>query len=302
MHNSIWSKLVLSALLLLAVAWYGYRLAVGETTTPFENFLVTIIIAAGSWLLSYWVSRSDAENTANKAAASKIDAIARQSSQKLSDQSTNIFELEQFVEEILLNKETEENVDETDLYGLIQMLRTLRRTNTGLMEDWNGVASDDVSKGISEQARKQSELFKHIARPTGNDGSENHQSEIESISRELPASAVPSRPIRSNARLIGDVQQSMTPASSTKSAEGELTIHTLRPDYKFTASGKFDPWLDTPPEIVWAELLEAPKGCPKNVRVRAGTGTVYDFSVHLKSEEWGIYLPEGRYRLKYRTR
>lgn len=298
MHKSFIFKAVLSVLLVAGIGWYGYRLATSEPTTPFESFLVTILLAAFTWALSYWVSKSDAENAANDAATSRIDAIARQSSQKLSDQSTNIFELEQYVEFVLLNKQAGGPVDETDLYGLIQMLRTLRRTNTGLMEDWNGVASSTVSQGIIEQAKKQSELFKQIARPNGTDNSERER-EIESISRELPASSVPSSQYRQHTRTVGMVSQQFGPNCSNKFANGTLTVEILNPTFTFTAAGKLEPLFSDVPGTVFAELLDRPAGCPKNLRLGGGTGTVYDFSVHLKSEEFGASLPAGTYKFQY---
>lgn len=297
-------QIFLGMLLFLGVAFHGYRIANGAQVTPSETYLITLILTGLSWLLSSSVSKSNAELQAEAEASNKIDAIAKQSSKKLADQSTNIFELEQFVEHVLLQKnEIGEKLDETDLYALIQILRTLRRTNTGLMEDWNGVATNDLSSSIQEMARNQQTLFDHIARPNWQDSNEANDLKISDISKNLPTSAVPSGKYAEYRQpVVRSVNQTVSQDSSENGASGSITVKTMRPTFGFTFSGKFDPVLTGVPDAVVAKLVSCPNGAPDNVRVRAGSGTDFDFSVHLKSDDYGVELPSGSYTVEYFTK
>jgi hypothetical protein len=295
---------LMALLLLMGIGFHGYRIAIGKTVSDAEVYLITIILTALSWLVSESLSKSKERNQAESNAANKIDAIAQQSSKKLADQSTNIFELEQFVEQVLLQKnEIGEKLDQTDLYALIQILRTLRRTNTGLMEDWNGVASDKLSETIRVMAMGQQAMFAHIARPNWQPDDREEIDKINEIAKSLPTSALPTgRFIEFRQPVVGAVQQIRDPSSDEKRATGTITVETMRPAYKFTFAGKFDPKLNDVPAAVVAELVDAPSGTTAELRVRAGTGTVFDFAVHLKSDEYGVQLPAGKYTIKYSTK
>lgn len=82
--------------------------------------------------------------------------------------------------------------------------------------------------------------------------------------------------------------------------KGELIIELLKPLFKFTASGHFEPQMFTAPNLR-VGLIESPPGLPRH-RIGAGTGTTHDFNVHLKSEEYGVFLPAGTYVFEYSAR
>ena len=74
-------------------------------------------------------------------------------------------------------------------------------------------------------------------------------------------------------------------------------VELQSPRFNFTASGHFDPvMLDAPRLRV--KLAEHPDTLPR-YRLGAGTGTVHDFNVHLKSEDYGVTLPAGQYTFEY---
>lgn len=79
--------------------------------------------------------------------------------------------------------------------------------------------------------------------------------------------------------------------------KGSLTLELTRPVKNFTVSGHFDPRMQSAPSVK-ARLTQAPENIPSH-RLRAGTGTTYDFNVHIKCEEQGEFLPAGSYTFEY---
>lgn len=79
--------------------------------------------------------------------------------------------------------------------------------------------------------------------------------------------------------------------------EGILVLDLKRPVKNLTGSGNFNPYMyDTPTMNV--TLIDAPTDIPK-YKLRAGTGTNYDFNLHVISGAFGKLLPVGQYVLKY---
>lgn len=78
---------------------------------------------------------------------------------------------------------------------------------------------------------------------------------------------------------------------------GTLDLQLRRPVWNFTVSGHFDPHMQNVP-LLNVRLISAPDAMPK-YKMRAGTGTVYDFNVHVMSEEHGVRLPLGPYSFAY---
>src|SRR5690606_36976856 len=66
---------------------------------------------------------------------------------------------------------------------------------------------------------------------------------------------------------------------------GRIRVLLSRPVRNFTASGRFDPNMTTPPSIS-AKVLSSPTETP-NITLRANTGTIFDFNIHLHSAERG---------------
>ena len=90
---------------------------------------------------------------------------------------------------------------------------------------------------------------------------------------------------------------------TTKTAsinEGVLIFNLKRPVYNFTGSGHFDPHMDTSPSLHIVMVDWPDEGMPE-FKVGAGTGTNYDFNVHVKSIQSGKYLPPGRYEFEYKA-
>lgn len=87
--------------------------------------------------------------------------------------------------------------------------------------------------------------------------------------------------------------------SSDTLSSGTLFVSLNRPTYNFTASGSLDPEMTDVP-VITASLVKAPEGMPKH-KLRYGTGTPFDFNVHLKSESYGVHLPTGEYEFSYRA-
>jgi len=71
----------------------------------------------------------------------------------------------------------------------------------------------------------------------------------------------------------------------------ESEVHTM------TGGGRFDPQLDSVPNVT-ARVALTPEGCPPLV-VRAKTGTTFDFNVHLRSATNGVALPVGNYVIEF---
>lgn len=78
---------------------------------------------------------------------------------------------------------------------------------------------------------------------------------------------------------------------------GTLTLELVRGAYKFTCSGRFDPEMTGVP-ILEVKLLQAPASMPTHI-VRGGTGTSFDFNIHVKSTKFGEMLPTGKYVFSY---
>ena len=85
--------------------------------------------------------------------------------------------------------------------------------------------------------------------------------------------------------------------SSETENRGRLRIDLTRPVYNFTASGHLDPNFRMSPNLR-IKLVQHPSGLPQH-RLGAGSGTTFDFNVHIKSGEYKIFLPAGEYLFEY---
>ncbi|MFV2052211.1 hypothetical protein [Aliiroseovarius sp. YM-037] len=281
------------AILFIGVAYLGLRIALGYAPTQGETFLVTVILTAASWFVSASLAESSAQKAAESTANDKIDDIAWLSSKKLADQSTNFFELETYLEQTLLAKNHQTKLSETDITAIIRDLRQLRRANTGLMQDWNRVASEDLSSEINVWIEQQLELFGELDYSYGQlEGSTDSSNRRQ---YHLPLSARPTH----SSPLVTKVDQEIYDGASPKQNKGKLHVNIARPSYNFTAGGKISPLFDSPPKTIEVQLVKSPDGTPENVGAAAGAGTNFDFSVHLKSYDFGVMLPAGTYEFEY---
>lgn len=85
--------------------------------------------------------------------------------------------------------------------------------------------------------------------------------------------------------------------SSNTENSGTIKFLLKRPKYKFTCSGHFAPQLFQVPKLD-VKLVQCPENLP-NHSVRSGTGTQFDFNIHVKSRDFGIPLPIGEYTFEY---
>ncbi|MBS4050815.1 MAG: hypothetical protein KGZ69_06390 [Methylomonas sp.] len=79
--------------------------------------------------------------------------------------------------------------------------------------------------------------------------------------------------------------------------EGILVVNLQRPVKNLTGSGYFEPYMHNAPAMT-VTLTSAPDELGQ-YKLRAGTGTNYDFNLHIISG--GQLLPVGRYTLKYKA-
>jgi hypothetical protein len=100
---------------------------------------------------------------------------------------------------------------------------------------------------------------------------------------------------RERERAVKSIQE--VELSSLQSNKGRVRVTLLRPVRNFTASGRFDPNLQTVPGIA-VRLLDGPEELP-DITLHANTGTTFDFNIHVQSTMRGKMLPEGEYLLAY---
>lgn len=87
--------------------------------------------------------------------------------------------------------------------------------------------------------------------------------------------------------------------SSDTENSGIIKFYLKRQKYLFTCSGHFTPVLSKVPKLD-VELIQHPLNLPQ-YSVHFGTGTQFDFNIHVKSWDYGIALPIGEYVFKYRA-
>ncbi|MBV7414905.1 PIN domain-containing protein [Aeromonas sp. sif2433] len=95
------------------------------------------------------------------------------------------------------------------------------------------------------------------------------------------------------------VSQESTKCSGDYSS-GSIVIRLKRPVRNFTGSGHFDPVMDSSPNVS-VQLTSSPIGLPP-CAISAGTGTIYDFNIHVKSDNKNDLLPVGEYTFEYIAR
>ena len=92
--------------------------------------------------------------------------------------------------------------------------------------------------------------------------------------------------------LLGSTEQEVETATEEWQT-GTLTVELVGQTYKFTCSGHFEPEMVGVPYLE-VKLIKSPENMPRHI-VRGGTGTSFDFNIHVKSTEFGELLPTGKY-------
>jgi len=85
--------------------------------------------------------------------------------------------------------------------------------------------------------------------------------------------------------------------NGTEYSSGILHVNLTRSVRNFTVSGHFEPKLTGTPDVS-IKLLTHPDNTPTH-RIRANTGTNYDFNVHVFCDKLGTLLPAGLYEIEY---
>lgn len=96
--------------------------------------------------------------------------------------------------------------------------------------------------------------------------------------------------------LIKIVSQNANVAE-TELTSGTISMELLEPAFMFTCSGRFFPELKNVPELT-VKLIKCPGETPNHL-IRIGTGTTFDFNIHMKSTEFKTPFPIGEYAFEY---
>lgn len=111
--------------------------------------------------------------------------------------------------------------------------------------------------------------------------------------RAVSTSRTSPQSIASSVQLI----EQTTISASPQESKGFIKAQLNRPLRSFTVSGHFDPILDSSP-VIHVHSSGVPGDAP-SIKIKAATGTTYDFNVHFKAEETGMLLPPGVYEIYY---
>jgi hypothetical protein len=205
-----------------------------------------------------------------------------------------------------LDKDKSEERPYGDYFLWRQILEKAKSENTSIVlvtsersEDWWEIISGKTTGPRPEMLKEafdfigkpiliyQTDRFleaalKRFSRPVSNEAIE----EIRAVST--------LRTAQQNAVTL--IEQVVTTSSSSIS-RGYLRAQLNRPLRSFTVSGHFEPNMEAVPAIT-VKVIEAPGGVPDH-RIKAGTGTMHDFNVHLSAEGTGTMFPEGEYNIYY---
>ncbi len=268
---------VLFALSIAGMAYAFYVLA----NKPIDPTAVSIILTISSAVLSWVIS----DHYAAQQNSARIDGVGERSSEKILNQSKQIWEVEEYV-----RKQADDLEDfggAQALHSAREMLKIIRSSNNTYIGDWEGIVSEPVRQKMEERMEAQNKLFRAFAQGATEDRDTN--TEIEAEKKALPTYLTPGFPTLSLklASLLGqDVDRNTTTMS-----KGRLRVRLNRDSYKFNFTGKLYPELETIPEDLRARIVVRPDSAPQRIAVHAATGTCYDFHVHAKSNEYNVLLP-----------
>lgn len=275
------------------------RISYTESADTRESLLISIILtiasAAFSWIVSahYSTASSKAENT------KLIDRIGEQASEKILNQSKQLYSIEQYLDDKYDKLESENTSSPIKIYleSTRNMIRLIRTSNNTYLSDWAGVVSKKVRKKLFKQSNAQSQLFEDInlIRQSSPDKREKLEEQIVSNAKKLPSHLVPTSILKTNnAEILShDISENADNRNS-----GKVTILLGEHSYKGHVVAKFDPHFEVPPANHEERLVRRPNG-QKNVALTVNTGTVHDFHVILRSTEHNVPLRPGIYEVEY---
>lgn len=104
--------------------------------------------------------------------------------------------------------------------------------------------------------------------------------------------------LRYAGNAVRKTSQTCSISTSTNNV-GELSVMLGRPVRNFTGSGHFSPQMAKPPRLE-VSLVKGPPSIPM-YKLGGGTGTVFDFNLHIKATDNTDLLPEGLYVFEYQA-
>lgn len=120
----------------------------------------------------------------------------------------------------------------------------------------------------------------------GDDSNSNAVDEVREVAKSRTKNSLLVQLLSQEAETAGPVFQS-----------GKLKVKLIRPAHRFTCSGHFEPVMESIPDLE-VRLIETPSEIP-NHSITFGTGTCFDFNMHVISREDGMLLPVGEYIFSY---
>jgi hypothetical protein len=308
--------LLVGSLVIFALGGASYCLyivATAQALTSRDTLLLSVLLTLLSVFASWTVSRHYAIFSSRENATEMIDTVASQSSEKILNLSNQLLLLKDFLEGILEVADSEYNIHAANsafrhrVTAAAHMIELLRSSNDTFTSDWIGVCSEQTKIEIEDLKRLQRQMIQDYAIVKGahaettadesTDAGSEHLREalqrIEETQSKLPVAVAPELP-----KVPAVSAHQEWDVATTEKQQGRLILSILRPVFNATGSGKLYPNMSTVPTI-FAKLLEAPPGTSMKLAVHGGTGTAFDFHVHLKSNEYGTRLIPGRYLVEY---
>lgn len=266
-----------------------------------ESILISLILTIASAIVTWIVAAHFAKESSEAENAKLIDRIGEQSSEKILNQSKQLYSIEQYLD----SKQTdliENGSDEKSIIYLEStrnMLRLIRSSNNTYLSDWAGVVSTEIRTKLTQQSEAQSQLFEDIDLINSSSSPEQRErlaEKIEANAQKLPTHLVPkSNPNENSARIIG---HEIIEDSETKKI-GVIKILLNKDSFKGHVVGKFKTNFSLPPEKSSSSLQNHPNNGEAKINVFAKTGTVHDFHIGIKSYEFNVPLKQGVYEIKY---
>lgn len=264
-----------------------------------EGLLISIILAIASAAISWTVTSHYSKKTLSEENTRLIDRIGAQSSEKILNQSKQLYSVEQYLDD-KQNKLIEREISqEAAIYleSTRNMIRLIRSSNNTYLNDWAGVVSENVKLEIVKLRNAQSQLFEDISliNFVAPDKRSELEEKIEKNSQELPSYLVPSSNLKIN---HASIIEHLILENTDTIKKGKLKILISEDCYKGHVVGKFETPFLLPPQKSYSTLV-LPSNNEQKIHVFAKTGTVHDFHVGLKSNEFNIPIKQGIYEVEY---
>lgn len=290
---------VVSILVLVAFSIFClYSIAMGSPLSSKENLLLSILLTISSSLFSWYVSHYYATLSSDRENTKFIDRIAEQSSEKILNQSRQLWVIERYLrkkEDILLNGGEDRFNSILHIDAVIEMIRLIRSSNNTYLNDWASIiSSNDIRNKLITQTNAQHSIFDDIELLVKNPENSDEASQRildnlkympEGFARELGF-------VTGVASLINQNVKKNT----EKISQGKIIAHLNKKSKNFTVTGKFYPHLSNKPNIR-IRIERTPKNF-SDIEVTANTGTLFDFHVHVKATN-NLELPVGKYIFEY---